>query len=532
MKLLRLSSNEPTAIFDNILNEDLIVEPYSKIALANLSFTNAVPSIVIDETNDTIVYNTGSGNRTAQLTHTTYQATSSDGILLFQDLEAQLNAQLRFLSGKEFGGEFEAGVGGGAITLLYKIAPFVWTENDGDNFGNFGYKGTFAISNNDGDPQRVATNSGVALDNDSARADGITPMVKGCGCFRTQINNLSTNNTANNGFGLVLTTAFADDIGTSLTAEQEKYSIRCIPDPSNLALFKYVKRDGSGNTTDVLDGAGNVLRPLNVTAGGDGFANAENDVISLDISQGSVNGRIYQTNAGVTTETLAFSVGNYNSENLLPILIIKGAQANCGLYNPKSHFRGADTPSEKFEVLNMNNEDDDYSRALSIPVPPDDRQSLFTLNLEGAVSYAQFLGFKPEANGRFIYTRPNYTNKATFQGGAGFQLKIFDCYTVEFMSSLLESYDGRSFRSSPPFTPLGTGGKFSILKVVPNVNANATDRVCNYEPSTLQFIDLNNSVPLTLRSIKARVLNTALEPITTEGVSVLTVLIKEKDEQV
>jgi hypothetical protein len=525
MKLLRLSSNEQTAIFDNVLNEDLIVAPNSKIALSNVSFTRSVPQLVVDDTTDTIIYNVGGGNRTANLSHNTYSATTDGGILLFQDVKANLNAQLRFLTGKEFGGEWDIGFRGGSITIEYDVYPFVWATATDTQRGNFSLQGAIGITGADGDAERrLSCSANTDLADDSARAMGTKPIPKGCSAFRTQLDTLTTNNSANNGFGLVFTESFPDDLDPSLSADQEKYSIRCVPDPANLAQFKYVFRDGSGNTQDATDGAGNVLRPVNANGGGDG------DVINLDISQGSVNGRIYITNGGTTTQHLVFSVP-YNQADLYPILINKSDHTI--LYNPKSHWEISNYEYDKGQkkLEGVISQDDQFSESLGIPVPPRERTANATLNLNGASRFAQFCGFDA-INGQFSYSRPNYDKTATFASSGGFQLLQFDSYVIEFMSNHLESYDGRSFMTEPPFQAIGTGGRFSILKVIPNINKSAKDRSVNYEPSTLQFIDLSNNEPITLRNVKARILNTALEPITVEGVSVMTLLIKGKNEEI
>ena len=48
MKLLRITTNNQECNFDNILNTDLIVNPNSKIALSNASFTVQYPTVEIN----------------------------------------------------------------------------------------------------------------------------------------------------------------------------------------------------------------------------------------------------------------------------------------------------------------------------------------------------------------------------------------------------------------------------------------------------------------------------------------------------
>ncbi len=504
MKLLRITSEDPNGNFDNILNTDLIIKPYSQIALTNASFKNNFPTLDINSNNDSITFNTGTGNHTAQLTHSEYIGTESDGLKLLQDMTSNLNAQLS-LTGKEFGGQFKCEKTGGKIQIGYVISPFEWSDFDHQEAGGWTISGTSA------DASRIATNnSGAAVGNDSVRSISEFPITKGAGCFRTQINTLVQDGTANNGFRMVLSPSDPDDFNTpDLTAEQDKYSISCIPDPSDLTLFKYVFRNGDGNTQDLLN-AGAKVRPQPPTQDGAGNASPTNDLVQLSVEGGSVVGKVFQTIAGTLTTFTAFSVV-YDAEDLYALSIIKGQAAQTALYNPKITL--------KTDVSNSNAYiSDGYDGLGVVPLPPTIRRSTFTLDLSACIPLAEFLGYERQATAGFVFTRPNYTTTATFQGGENYQLNLSESYVVQFQSANLESFDG--FLKD----------RFSILKVIPNVNQNTDDRICNYESSSLLFIDLNNSTSMSLRNIRARILNSRLESIRTSDLSVLTMVIKEKNE--
>ena len=98
MKLLRITTNNQECNFDNILNTDLIVNPNSKIALSNASFTVQYPTVEINKDNDTISYNITAtepaNKKTCILTHGDYIGTTSSGLLLLQDMSIKMNSKL------------------------------------------------------------------------------------------------------------------------------------------------------------------------------------------------------------------------------------------------------------------------------------------------------------------------------------------------------------------------------------------------------------------------------------------------------
>ena len=66
MKLLRLTTNKSDCVFNETLNEDLILQPNSKIALKNISIQSNKSKIQITGVNDTIRYKL-KGNNDASL---------------------------------------------------------------------------------------------------------------------------------------------------------------------------------------------------------------------------------------------------------------------------------------------------------------------------------------------------------------------------------------------------------------------------------------------------------------------------------
>lgn len=91
-------------------------------------------------------------------------------------------------------------------------------------------------------------------------------------------------------------------------------------------------------------------------------------------------------------------------------------------------------------------------------------------------------------------------------------LTIADAFIVELLNVPLDSYDAVQ------------AGRRSILKVVPVSDVSSATGVL-YEASNLTYIDTKNAQPLNLRTIRARVLDTHLQPLTVSGQSSITILI-------
>ena len=100
MKLIRLVTEDPTALFDNTFNEDLVVEPNSKLALQSLSIETENNVIIINSSNNEISYQSTTGfTKTIDLDHATYTRANYED--LFTDITNKLNDSVGFTTGTE-----------------------------------------------------------------------------------------------------------------------------------------------------------------------------------------------------------------------------------------------------------------------------------------------------------------------------------------------------------------------------------------------------------------------------------------------
>ena len=61
MRLLRTTTTDKTGLFNAFLNQDLVIKPYSKIALGSLSATAEQDEIVIDSNTKKFTFETSAG---------------------------------------------------------------------------------------------------------------------------------------------------------------------------------------------------------------------------------------------------------------------------------------------------------------------------------------------------------------------------------------------------------------------------------------------------------------------------------------
>jgi len=99
-------------------------------------------------------------------------------------------------------------------------------------------------------------------------------------------------------------------------------------------------------------------------------------------------------------------------------------------------------------------------------------------------------------------------------------LSVFnDTYLILLDTLDIDSYDGFG------------GDRKNILAVIPYSDDKTNlKNVLEYEPNTLNFIEMKNRNKFSLRNIGGRILKSNLTNPSLTGLSSITVLIKDKDE--
>lgn len=505
MRLIRLTSSNPNAIFDNNFNADIKVNPKSKVALKSLSLEVALSEIEVNTNNDTINFQVSgtSGIQNAVLDHNTYDNINFQTLL--NDMNTKMNAELTTTGINDtrmFGLEIKNEINSGSTTFESMFRQSGLQESTGKQVRN---KATNPITRTAGggaDRNYYEGGKAVGSADDSSVMYYPEYISKGGGIWRLQLRDAS-DGTDNIVFGL--STANLDNVdftGGLLPTANINYAIHL---ETTGVAYNYIK---DGITTAPL-----VAQIPNIV----GANNPDNDFLEIAISGGHIEGRVY--NHTIANPVIIFRevYNNMNTTQLYPFVSIRGATPNTSIKYVKTTLSFFNNPTQSItDFINYEYEDHQVHTIMANPPQPARGNSNHFLEFEGE-SLASYLGFTyprvPPNPGTFVLTN-NFTAVADdiFRPN-----NLSDSFVVETLTGLvpLKSYDGE------------TSQRRNILSVVPVSDNNGS---VVYEVGNPIFIDLDNVNPISIRNITARVLFNDLSPVKMAGLGTIVVLIKDENE--
>lgn len=495
MKLIRLTTTTQDGKFDNTFNDEIILQPNSKIALQSVALQTDITDLLIDGDNDQVDFQITAGNtRTIKLDHGDYNESNNTAFL--NQLQLKLNQGLVYSDGQsaekfrdELGVQFAVGVGSNGKCQI-SVANCKYKYDTGDIGSSFNEKEVGAI-NFTGNPMKIASSSpsGGGRQDEKHSISSIFPFTTGCGVFRVK---LSTWNDDSSGplddtsgfvFGLCDSTP---DTWLTINNAKQTYAIRGTQPGDNY----FVKTSNSGAFTDTG------ISPETKTGN-----NA--DVLEISIQGDRIVGQLFRSSQA--TATPLFSVPYEVDEAGIPkplygFVAFHGTRANIELVDMKFN---SDAFKEPNTSLHSSHHDQMILGSGAIPLSPRNQATTRTLDFK-TIEIANFCGFN-----NLVYTQT--AQLVTFLADTLFHAHIEnDCFLILLDNLQLESYDG--FKT----------GRKSILASVPN--SQSDDRVV-YEPSNLNYIELNNANTISLRNLRATILYQDYTPIITKGFSVINVLV-------
>lgn len=515
MKLIRITSEDDNGYFDAYFNEDIIVEPNSKIALQNVSMECIVKTLEIGAGNDRVRFNLRSGavgsvDKYFDLTHTStfigeQNYNSNNYKLLFKEIQDKMNALLSG-QGKEIGVQIKADIDtNGKFYINCLQSDF--NNRNAQLIANIPTKTLGGVPNSPVVQVSVGANqtwdtyttktASASLESYNVLEHSLT---KGCGVYQAQIRKLTNNATADHTgflFGVSSvppsTWAGRDPLITDIEYGIEVQSIDLVPNYINI---------NQGNRTNSGQPVGYV-----------GNNNGNNDYVCIHIASGLLTARIYNNGGGAVPVDL-FSIPYDNNTPYYPIYIIRGAFQDVRL----NKFRFTTDPYYDPPTLTGHQPITD----LGTPQPPVGTglatPSNAFVEFQG-ITLAQFLGYeftRQPLNGFQLARSPIFTADNNFSF-----TNVGDAFLVEMLNLPLLSYDSYDVDRKK------RGGRKNLLSVIPKSNS---DGEVIYEPNTINFIDIDNVNALNLRNIKCRIVNNDYSPPSTRGLMTLTMLIKNKNE--
>lgn len=502
MKLIRLTTTDQNANFNSTFNEDIIIEPFSKIALHSLTTQIETSQIVIDAQNNEIVFEIAGIARTIALNHGVYDKTNIDD--LFSDFTDKLNACLGYRQ-SELGKQFLVSTSKNNFVVQLKTGMVVDAVRDLIAGATNQLIGSRFVKQNLGGgatpkPINIQRDGGTDTTMDSFVYIK-SPITKGCGSARARI--YSSVNTANGGYMIALLT---EPVNVNTT----------VIDPTKIALgirfvdltqpYKIIK-NGVETATTISPILSNNSAPSS-------FGGASNDQITLNLYGDRLYAMVvnnspdapapappvYSRTNGLLIDSIAYTPGT----NLFPVLVMISSQTKIELFDVSTDpfYNSANNAVVDIEdhtfgaipsFINSDNntvltfKDADLSKILGFinpRIPPLPTPFLKTVN--GSSEY-----------------------KATYP--LVFR-DIADTYIVEMMNLNIDAYDDIKQQH------------MNILSVIPQWDA-VRERLV-YSATYPVFLSLNNPYRINLRELRCRILKEDLTGIETSGYSQITILIQ------
>ena len=342
-----------------------------------------------------------------------------------------------------------------------------------------------------------------------------TEFTKGCGLFQAQIRKFTNANGATNaGFilGLVENTAANQDKlnNQTITEDDLTYAVRTNTD--NLSASNYMFK--SPVNTEYTDAG---TAPIKT----DNDANTtNNDILEISLDKGllAIKKHVPGTTTTIYSETYDYGTSD-SYKRYLPIIGIYGD-------NTTTRISAVTSSLDPYDAQKKQDDATEHTELVGFPIPDRIRQftraTIYNL-IFGNIELANFLGFlSVNLNPLGVATSPR-----TFAAVDLFSKNLgSNTYLIELLNIPLNSY--HTCLATNQTSRATGGGRKSILASIP-----VSERIINnsgqiqYEPNTLFYVSLNNQYPLNLRNIKARIISNDFSPIHTDGISEISILVRE-----
>lgn len=490
VKLIRLTTTDENAIFDNDFVPNIIIPPKSSIALKSLSMENVISKIVINSRNDLLKFQVSNaqGQLQTQLTHAEYDNITAPS--LFRDMNVQTNKKFNpSTEGSNVGIETECAVN---KSNNFEIRTFRGQLSEHTNELVLD-KGAIPV-------QRLTPSNGYYRSNGVPTGNNCfmydpRPIARGGGVLRFKIRRVGTT-TDNMIFGL--TSINPDTLtGTSFDLANLDYGVK-IPAVAAVPALEYQSGiAGSFSNTGVL--------PSAVVADSD-----NNDTLQFCISEGKIEGQVWSNASGLSVLE-DFGAYAYPT-NLYPVIIFLNSDIQIWKYRY--------TPSPFHNLDDVATFDDKHPADGALlghtnepPAPPTINTS-YNFIFEDD-SLPNFLGYN---NVSIPFPVGTTISGRSFRAVAE---NIFrpnnksDALIVEFLNLTLMSYDGL------------VKDRKSYLNVVPEDDSNGQ---ILYDTPFPIYIDIDNATPISIRNLKCRVLNNDLSSLVMRGLGTIVLLLKTPNE--
>ena len=514
MRLLRTTTTDKTGLFSAFLNQDLVIKPYSKIALGSLSATAEQDEIVIDSNTKKFTFETSAGvTRTISIPQDIYNTANFQ--FLLDEMTRLINSSIgvftagakpQIANGNNIGKQAQVVINEqGKTEIQFKQAPSY--SHIVEVTGNAFEGGLSLASGTTEDTYRLQSVDDTLAPAFTRATYFNTPICSGVGVLRARIAKLGGSPGAGDlGFTIALMSRDPGHIighshSRALAVTDFDFGIQI----SNPFTGKYTVIEDGVPLSDADSGD---LTPVNIVSGGGGGTNfRNNDVLSIEICSGVIRLVVYQNDAGNPPHVRVLKSIQYegvNARDYYGVIAIHGKQSNLSL----STIKFTANPYEELPALLDIGVDEVVGAST-----PSGQGTVATISkiTFPYIGFANWLGYK-----QISYTGPNTKGLVSFVAEDRFKSAILnDLYLLELLNLQLESYD--TFEE----------GRKNILALIPYDDSNSK---VSYDPNNLIFLDLNNKESINLTSLKMRLVRADYSNPDISGLTSAVIYIKGKDE--
>ena len=528
MRIIRLTTTDSEAVFDNSFDSTLLIKPQSQLALKSCVFETQLRQIEVDSENNKIDFQVITGDtQSFTIDNSSYNANNYN--LLFEDMMKKANAVLTRTKQVNIGREVFYGIEKEDAESGFFVQQYYQGELLSGSGGRGAYP-PYPI----GEPGLNLTSGTIAVE----RSGGVNNI----GLFKSAQNTagpvafgdcfMYADRYISRGVGIVqsriskmdMTVGIEQGVFGLTTVNPNTFTAANPPTLSDIAygvvITNTTAADGTGGAPYESVVAG-VRTPsaVNVRYYGNGSNN--NDYIVWGISEGKVFVEIRQVDAAGTNpvEIEILSQDYTWADKLYPIWIPTTSGKRGGVNNDfiwTKLFYTTSPREKKVKPPNVESvEEITDLGANPHPSPSRALQDCF-MEFEGT-TLSRFLGYD--------FPRSPSTPGSTVRvPGGSFEVvadnhfrptALSDAFIVELLNLQVDSYDGLAESRKP------------YLAVVPRSDADGS---VIYDTTFPVFVDMNNADELNLRNIKARLLNSDGSGVKMEGLGTLVILVKEKNE--
>ncbi len=494
MKILRLTTQNPQAIFDTSVNDELLIQPNSKIALQSLTLEQDDEFLIIDSTNDTFTYSTQTGQQ-ATITIPHQVISFQNFNTFFEQFTKLLNNSINY----DYTNPYNSLLGIEWFVDTDTTKKVIIEHKKGSvNEHVDAWELGADVDRQNGDQWAIYGNPPVG-DLDGYTFNMLSPkyVSRGNGFLRCQIYEALFNGAGNAKQGVLL--------GFSKTNLGEVASADFTENMVDYGIVLTMTADGTGDYRAQQKGVfTDTTYNLDYTSAGDGA----NDYMEIQRNGTTIRAVIYGKNAGVREYDIATDVES--NVTLYPFIVFHQIHQFFKINKVRTTFSPFDdlTDLAASEKIDQGFDVSDFVGVTAPPMPTPGRTAQFIdFNTE---IFAEFLGYN---NQRQPQSGTRLERNIQYVADKIFKPRFFvQSMIVEMLNLKLDSYDGLPSQEQ----------RKSILAFVPQGNQ---DRITVYEPNNLNFIDLRNAEPVLLRNIKARIIQGDYSNINLLGQASLVLLI-------